>query len=448
MSDILFLDTNIYLHYQPFEQIDWAILVNSKMLTIVIPPITLRELNKAKELHQHSHIRNRASRILKTLTVLFPQNTYVFLRENLQVQLEDRDPLINFEEYQLDKRIQDDQLIASMLMCRNENPEKVIRLVASDYGLNLILKAGRQKFETLKMPENFKIPEQPNETQKEIAKLKREVLELKSRIPKISLSFNDGQNYNAFELLEPIDVSSEDISINLEKIKGKYPKREMSNQKDQSTEFDDNQDVKSILSHISIQGLYPQSEYDRYNNELDVFYDKFKNYLIQKIRYKNLIRRIIRLDIMIDNTGTAPANDIDVVMHFPDGFLIWEKEDFPETPSPPRPPIEPRTQIEMLTGGMNQFLDLQFIDSNIDIGPIEPPSNISDFDIQRTNSYQIKLHVNCVKHNYPEFFEPLFIVFSSHEKAMSFKIDYQLFAANIPSEVSDSLHVKVSKKPR
>lgn len=444
---ILFLDTNIYLHYQPFDQIDWATLAKSNSVTIVIPPITLRELNKAKELHQHSHIRNRAGRVLRTLTNLFPKNADVLIRENLKVHLEDREPLINFEEYLLDRNIHDDQLIASMLMCRKENPSKVIKLVASDYGLNLIAKAGRQKFDTLKMPENFKIPEQPDETKKEIERLKREVLELRSRTPKISLLFSDGKKFNEFELLEPLNLSSEEIKIDLEKIKEKYPKREMLNQEDQSAEIDENHDVRSILSNLSIQGMYSQSEYDRYNVDLDIFYEKFEEFLNQKIRHKNLNRRIIRLDIMIYNFGTAPADDIDVIMHFPDGFLIWEKENLPEPPSPPKPPIEPRTQIELLTGSMNRFLDIPYFDRNIDIGPIEPPSNISDFDIRWTNGYEIKLHINCVKHNVPEFLKPLYVVFNSYENAKPFRIDYQLFAANIPSEVSDSLHVKVSKNP-
>ena len=44
----LFLDTNVYLHYIDFEQIDWKKLIDSDF-TIVVPPIVIREIDKHKD---------------------------------------------------------------------------------------------------------------------------------------------------------------------------------------------------------------------------------------------------------------------------------------------------------------------------------------------------------------------------------------------------------------
>lgn len=45
----LLLDTNIYLHYKDFEQIDWDTIVNDKDFTIIVPYTVVREIDKYKD---------------------------------------------------------------------------------------------------------------------------------------------------------------------------------------------------------------------------------------------------------------------------------------------------------------------------------------------------------------------------------------------------------------
>lgn len=42
---ILFIDTNVLLHYQRLEQIDWPALTQAQSVLIVLPPVVFRELN-------------------------------------------------------------------------------------------------------------------------------------------------------------------------------------------------------------------------------------------------------------------------------------------------------------------------------------------------------------------------------------------------------------------
>lgn len=58
----LFLDTNVYLHYMDFEQIDWKSLVcNGDDFTIVVPLIVIREIDKQKD-SSRGKIQGRAKK--------------------------------------------------------------------------------------------------------------------------------------------------------------------------------------------------------------------------------------------------------------------------------------------------------------------------------------------------------------------------------------------------
>ncbi len=149
MTKTVFLDTNIFIHYQLFDQIDWLKILNVSDVTIVVPPIIIRELNKHKELNTKSRIRERASLVLKKLSSLFASGCTASVSNGVVICLEDRDPTIDFAQLHLNKDIQDDQLIASILMWLRENPGVEVVLVTSDAALTLIGKSRRHNIQLL-----------------------------------------------------------------------------------------------------------------------------------------------------------------------------------------------------------------------------------------------------------------------------------------------------------
>lgn len=44
------------------------------------------------------------------------------------------------------------------------------------------------------------------------------------------------------------------------------------------------------------------------------------------------------INIQMHNNGNAPANDIDVWLHFPDGFFVLRKDQYMKKPREPKPP--------------------------------------------------------------------------------------------------------------
>jgi|GEM_PF-3873842 len=61
-----------------------------------------------------------------------------------------------------------------------------------------------------------------------------------------------------------------------------------------------------------------------YNSQLSVFLQKIEEELGERLSAK---ARTIFFDLKITNQGTAPAADLRLNIHFPDGFTLQKKEE-------------------------------------------------------------------------------------------------------------------------
>lgn len=445
MSKIVFLDTNIYLHYQLFDQIKWLEVLNASEVMIVVPPITVRELNKQKELSPKLRIKKRAGTVLKKLSSLFEKDCQAYIRDGVEIYLETRDPIIDFTQSQLNQDIQDDHLIASIISFRSERPEADVVLVTSDAGLILMAKARRHNIPVTELPSNLKLTEEPDQDQIRIRELEKKVRDLELKIPQVSLVFADGSQHANFILQHPVEMTDDEIAEKIKVIKQQYPKMEQKSKQKSELPGQMASIVEAMANISAYMGniLLPE-DIEKYNTELDEFYQEYPDYLRKSILYENLRRRTVKLSICVANDGTAPAEDIDVFLHFPDGFEIMDEQSYPSPPEPLEPPVEPKTQMQRMISMIRPLEYYSPIMGHIPDG-ILSPQNVSAHSIRKTKSYEVEFHLQRIKHKLQEPADPLYILFESFEIARSFKIDYRLLAANIPSEVIGQLHVIIKK---
>ena len=169
--------------------------------------------------------------------------------------------------------------------------------------------------------------------------------------------------------------------------------------------------------------------------------------MVRSSEFENLKRRTIQLNIVLANDGTIPAEDIDIYLHFPDGFQLLEEYKLPNAPKAPKPPTEPMTEMQRMANSMSYAS--QFLAPNTPYTQsvsVESPQNVSSPSIKRIQSYEVHVHVQKIKHNLQEHLDPLFVVFDTMDYANSFTIDYRILTANIPHEVIGNLHVVVEKE--
>jgi len=447
MPKTLFLDTNIYLHYQDIEQIDWLRVVKAEAVVIVVPPITVQELNKHKYAHPRTRVRERAATIVKKLSALFESSLLAQLNSGVAIRLEDRDPLIDFQAYHLSRESQDDNLIASIIMERDEVPGTEVILATSDAGLTLMAKARRHGITPVRLPDTLKLPDEPDPEQKRMRELERQLAELRASAPQLSLTFRDGSDHATFVLPRPIELTPIEVEQRVTELRRRYPKRS-EQLKGASESRRTDRTLEELLAAVDTSPLNVVSPADiaEYNAELDKFYQVYADeYLQREVSYKNLEYRTVRLDIGLSNDGNAPAEDVDVFMHFPDALRLRGEDDFPEPPAPPEPPPGPKSILDKLAGSLAGLGSAHFWPS-VTSAPVLPPPNVSRPNIRHTSSYDVDVQVQRLKHGLREPFDVFFVTFESFDAAFSFHIDYEILAGNLPNKVSGQLHVIIQKE--
>lgn len=442
---VIYIDTNIFLHFRFFDQIDWLRVLEADQVEIRLPSTVIQELDKHKYNNNSPKIGQRATKVIKKLSTLSDsaKKTDEGFRANLSCGV---DILFEVDDIDIDVEAissQDARILISVLTSKRRNPDSSILLVAADLGMKLTARS--KGIEAICLSDDYRLPIEVSQDKKRIEELERENLELKRAIPELKLTFEEGSDKLISDIRNPSQpgVSTSDIvTYRLEQIKQAHPKL---------PEIPSgNEGIKAGkyrmygISGSEAAEILPQ-EISSYNKLLDKFYADYEQYLKNSVKWRLIASRSILLKILLSNTGTCPARDISISMHFPDGFVLNESEDFPDAPEQPEPPAAPvaRTKEQRLASLMSVPI----------MRPLPPylgphsrtPPNVSNPRIRRTNSYDVEVSIERIKQNTLESIGELAVTFDSYEDASSFRINYQINAENLPRLVTGSLHVIVNK---
>jgi predicted ribonuclease YlaK len=215
----LFIDTNILLHYQSFDEIDWLRILNVEQVEIRLPSIVIQELDKHKY-SSSSKLRDKATKVIRKLHKLADSGLKIQLKTNVYISFEVNIKLADLTAMNLDPNSQDDRLLSSILSFRAENPDLQVILAAADLGLRL--KAKYYQIEAICLADDLKLPSELDQSEKRIKELEQEVLELKRRTPELKLYFSgrsDRLNYQIKKLF-PADIDLNSIAMDIQLV---YP---------------------------------------------------------------------------------------------------------------------------------------------------------------------------------------------------------------------------------
>jgi hypothetical protein len=189
MTHAVFLDTMVYLHYKPVEEIDWHAILGvprSDSIVIVVPGVTLREIDNHK--NHTARLRVRARQVSQSLASWQRSGTTA-IRTGVTVEYELRLPAIDYVAEGLDPNVPDDELVASALAYMRTNPDISVTLVTHDsypeirargFGLNVVA-----------LPDHLRKPLPEDPTERENRELRRQVEKLRSALPMLELLFDE-----------------------------------------------------------------------------------------------------------------------------------------------------------------------------------------------------------------------------------------------------------------
>lgn len=434
----IFLDTMMYLHYQRFDQIDWAAVTRADSVFIIVPQVILREIDNHKETHHLKRIRERAASILALMDKLSEGGPSAELRPNVALLFEDQEPQLDFSRQRLSPDCPDDHLLASILEYRTLHPEKDVVLATRDPGLKV--KARGRGLKTFALDDSLRLPEEPDPNETRIKELIQRTRELESRVPLLKLCFDGGAQHREFALSRPAKISEEQVRIRMAEVKQRFHPKQVPPPEDPAKI---GQLPHSELMRRMVESIPPE-EVLRYNSELEKFHADCARFLKERSAYDEVMSRTIDLKLFLLNDGTSPAEDIDVFLRFPANVTVLPEDRKPEAPAQPKPPRPPRPwaqrMVEMVVASREQTQNLADA-----MAEARGHGNVSPPEITKTKSFEVKYHIERLKHKLSETLSPVTLIFDSFEEASTFQIECRINSASMPHEANGKLTVIVSK---
>lgn len=436
----VFFDTMIFLHYRSVDELEMADLLGSPTYTIVMPRITLRELDKHKNTHNSSRIRERARKLLKKVE---QWSTGEEIRPGVAMELMASLPTVDYTGLGLNPDWSDDVLIASVLQYRDDHPEEPdVILVTQDSGPRIT--ASQLGLRVLELPESLKLSADPDPLEVENRELLRTINALRNALPKLVVCFAGSghpEQHASFSLPYPPNSIEQKITRKIDQLRAELPKQRPPTKTTASR--------AKLPTSIPLTGAAftnhidptPAEEYKRYNQDVDEYLESYERYMNDTWEAQASSKRSIQFGIEIRNIGTAPAEDVDVLFHFPNGFQLLTEDDLPEIPTEPRLPIKPRTRMQMISERIERA-------SRFDFSlPSLPDSMMhNSFSIKQTNSYVVQDHFSKIKHGDKAVLPKMILTFDSYGAAGSFSCDYTIRPANLPTPIKGQLHFVIEKQ--
>ena len=441
MSVYFLIDTNTYLHYRFFDNIDWLNLFGCSEATLLVPMTVIIELDQ-KKFVPDDKIRTRASSVIKRLEDIL-YNSEKLVRPNIMAEKYNTPLRFNWSKEGLSKNTPDDQIIACALSLKKSCPSDRIIIVTADLGMRLKC---QNKVEVFSLPDEYK-DDREDKNIKKVAELTKQLHKYQNASPKLKLIFTNSKKSNATYGIKPSPKApgKNELDAQIEALeqKHKYIMPEVEPPEQQQTAPQALGDFLKMAAALNSRLTTPsKEEISRYEKELKDFLEEYREYLLEKHNYNNFVSRTMKLELTLSNIGQAVAEDIDIFLHFPDGFDLLEKESLPKKPKEPTPPTKPRTltQISVLP----QYNLSSMLPPSFDLKNMPQISDIS-ISIKKTNSYDVRYQIVSLKHYLERTLDPLFISFPSYEEAKGFSIDYNIIISNSPEKISGKLHVKIQK---
>lgn len=185
----LIIDANYLMHFKRPDQVDWPDILKSKSVALLITPVLLRELEEQKVKNPSRKLRERAKQAISWLAPMFDSLKLEEIRPGVVMAFIRHSPLIKFADHRLSREINDDELIAAAIEYRLEHGCNVALLTA-DAGLRIKLPA--HDIPAIVPPDELLLPEEPDEVERENARLRAAAARFANRQPDLRLTFFDG----------------------------------------------------------------------------------------------------------------------------------------------------------------------------------------------------------------------------------------------------------------
>jgi hypothetical protein len=407
MTTRIYPDASIAFRYRALKEIDWRTLAGDQDVVLVLISQFIREIDKQKD-QGRGQLQKRARRVSAWLRELRSTKN-LDLASGVRVEIDPSEPetAIDFAKEGLAPEVADDKFIACMVRDSRHHSTDTTVCVTGD--TLLALKAEARGFKVIELPEELELEDEPDETERQVADLRKQVADLKARRepePELALSFKGGETRTtiALKVLAPLTKRAID-----------------GNMLDEEEAFD------SLAHHLGNS----TDDKRRYLTQLAAWLHKYSSVEVAR-------GLTAKLWLSLWNKGDGNATNIDVTLTFPEYIRVARKRTIE---GPGRRPASP-----LGLGGVDRL-------HNMLAAPTVPrPGALElielDVDIMKVSAERpnvAKFRINSVRHKDHVDLGPFDVWFESASQVSGggFSIEYEIHANE--GKETKTLHVKLEK---
>lgn len=455
----VFIDTNILLEFKDFYQIDWNSILNYKQVTLVLTRVVLKELEKFKYDQKSERRQSRSRLMMKQIDQLIfsvdpNEEAPIPSRQNVSLLVLTHSPQLNLYP-DLEESIADDQLIASILNFMKVNSSissEDIILIGDDAGC--LNKARAHGIKVRRLDDAYRLPDEPSASQKEAARLRRQVEELQNRQPKPRLTIKTPDGFvqeldvQLTILSNPDEAHIEELNVREEQAthwEAPKPPDEPESIADEPSHIKAARVTMAQLAAMSSRGNISQKEIERYRQDRSDYLQSYRQFLDLYYSFQERRFRTIGISFSVVNDGNTPATGIVIQLVIPDELEVITEEDLPQAPKRPRRPVFPRTEMQLLSDTINSttLLPSIFLPPSFQGNDLVDPDSEGP-EITPYNSTLVRWRKSKVMHHIPLDLDEIFIRFPPSINTREYHLKYEIIADNTPDPLTGILKITVN----
>jgi len=333
-----FLDTNVFLHFQLFDTVDWPKVIGAQQVCLMLTTTVMEELNYHKDDSKNPGRQKRAREILSRLDDILPADTagiLVSLGQNVMLQEILEEPDVEWKALKLNPQKGDDYLLASILVFRDADPAATICFVTKDFPARR--KALRWNIPVVNPEGKISQLEDFSTEAAEQRRKDRELQELKNRLPKLTFGFFEAATGKiAQNIARPLSApqsETQGIDVLTQAFNPQFVPVQVAERRQRFDDF-----IKDAIHQTSEENIREYRE--KYEQYLEKFEAACRRDYLQKYGHPCC------LAVKLHNSGNAVATSVEIVLQFPAGSVVIRAKDEGE---PLEIPAEPQPKWLMRT---------------------------------------------------------------------------------------------------
>lgn len=276
------------------------------------------------------------------------------------------------------------------------------------------------------------------------AELANRIAELEDRQPRLDLFLLDGeQSSRHLTITVPNLPQQPDLD---ELVRHEAEELEPDLQEDQTLPA-----VKAISDAMRAALMQRPKSAEEYKKECDDYLERYRKYWQDLYNYELIAARLRSLQFNVRNGGRVPAEDVVILIHFPDQLRFGSKEELMELKiyyrKRPEPPARPKPFVSLLdsfAGIGRSYLPGLLTPSPIDI-PDVGPSNIRGPFIRHEDSTEVCYEITKLMHGFGLNVDPVEFFVSEDAIGHVWELEFSIHAGNLPNSITGTLLLEIQQ---